>query len=72
MFASLGHEVVALHRSQVGGLLLPPDLARGEFRHLTQDELEVVFQGPTTDEVRAVLCVGDPCLSRVAVLGSLG
>lgn len=43
MFAAVGNHVVALHRDRIGGLALPGDLAPGEFRLLTADDLERVL-----------------------------
>ena len=42
MFAAVGNHVSALHRSQVGGLVLG-DLAPGEWRALAAEELAVLF-----------------------------
>lgn len=39
MVAAVGNRVEALHRSRIGGLALPADLAPGEWRWLCQDEL---------------------------------
>jgi 16S rRNA pseudouridine516 synthase len=39
MMASVGHLVVALHRSQIGFLKLPLELGAGEWRYLTPDEV---------------------------------
>jgi 16S rRNA pseudouridine516 synthase len=39
MLAATGHEVVQLHRSQIGELRLPDDLAPGQWRWLTPAEL---------------------------------
>lgn len=50
MFATEGFEVAALHRISVGGLSLG-DLPRGEFRQLTQAEVDSVFAGPSSEEV---------------------
>lgn len=38
MVAAAGNHVTALHRSAIGGLRLPADLAPGEWRWLTADE----------------------------------
>jgi 16S rRNA pseudouridine516 synthase len=43
MFAAVGNHVISLHRECVGALELPPDLAEGQFRALSQDELGRVF-----------------------------
>ena len=45
MFAATGNHVVALHRSQVGGLELG-DLAPGEWRALDDSERERLFVVP--------------------------
>jgi 16S rRNA pseudouridine516 synthase len=42
MLAAVGNHVRALHRSQIGQLALPPDLALGEWRFLTPNELAMV------------------------------
>lgn len=42
MLAAVGNRVVSLHRSRIGNLELPPDLAPGEWRWLTTDELAAV------------------------------
>ncbi len=39
MLAAVGNRVEALHRSQIGGLKLDPDLAEGRWRWLTADDL---------------------------------
>ncbi len=39
MVAAGGHRVQGLHRSQVGGLALPPDLAPGQWRWLGPEDL---------------------------------
>lgn len=39
MFAATGNRVVELHRVAVGGIVLDPQLAPGEFRHLTDEEI---------------------------------
>ncbi|MBI2262705.1 MAG: pseudouridine synthase [Caulobacterales bacterium] len=43
MFAAVGNHVEALHRERVGGLGLPDDLAPGEWRLLTPDEIDSLF-----------------------------
>lgn len=43
MFAAVGNHVVTLHRERVGGLVLPDDLAPGQYRILTAAEAEAVF-----------------------------
>lgn len=42
MVAAVGNRVQALHRSQVGGLALPAELAPGEWRWLTAEELALL------------------------------
>jgi 16S rRNA pseudouridine516 synthase len=39
MLAAVGHKVVGLHRAQMGGLHLPPDLAAGQWRWLSASDL---------------------------------
>ncbi|MCA1930362.1 16S rRNA pseudouridine(516) synthase RsuA [Rheinheimera sp.] len=39
MFAAIGNKVEKLHREQIGDLPLDPDLAEGEYRYLTDDEV---------------------------------
>ena len=39
MFASIGNKVIGLHRERVGGLTLDEDLAPGEYRELTAEEI---------------------------------
>ena len=39
MLAAVGNRVEALHRSAIGGLALPPDLAPGHWRWLTPEDL---------------------------------
>ncbi|AHG73016.1 Ribosomal small subunit pseudouridine synthase A [Mannheimia sp. USDA-ARS-USMARC-1261] len=40
MFAALGNKVEALHRWRIGDVVLDDDLTEGEFRPLTQTEIE--------------------------------
>lgn len=42
MVAAVGNRVETLHRSRIGGLALPPDLAPGEWRWLSRDDLALV------------------------------
>ncbi|MFD2640235.1 pseudouridine synthase [Piscibacillus salipiscarius] len=42
MFASRGHKVVELERVQMGSLVLDEELARGEYRELTEQELSLL------------------------------
>jgi 16S rRNA pseudouridine516 synthase len=39
MVAAVGNRVEGLHRSQIGGLVLPPDLAPGQWRWLRAEDL---------------------------------
>lgn len=43
MFAAVGNHVQGLHRERLGGLALPNDLAPGEWRLLTQGEVDRIF-----------------------------
>ena len=43
MFAAVGNHVEALHRERLGGLALPDELAPGEWRLLTEDEIASIF-----------------------------
>ncbi|MGL4906094.1 MAG: 16S rRNA pseudouridine(516) synthase, partial [Plesiomonas sp.] len=40
MFAAIGNKVTALHRECVGGIALDSNLAEGEYRRLTDDEVQ--------------------------------
>lgn len=40
MFASLGHKVVELERLQMGSLVLDDQLERGDYRELTEEEIQ--------------------------------
>ena len=44
MFAAVGNHVEALHRERVGALTLPDDLPPGEWRLLTPEEVDLIFQ----------------------------
>ena len=39
MFAAVGNHVVGLHRERIGEVVLDPELAPGEYRPLTEDEI---------------------------------
>jgi 16S rRNA pseudouridine516 synthase len=39
MLGAVGHKVVGLHRSRIGGLDLPVDLAPGQWRWLDEHDL---------------------------------
>lgn len=43
MFAAAGNHVEGLHRERMGGLALPDDLAPGEWRLLTPDQIALIF-----------------------------
>ncbi len=43
MFAAMGNHVSALHRTQVGGLVLPFDLKPGEYQILNQAGIAAIF-----------------------------
>ncbi len=43
MFAAVGNHVVGLHREAIGALSLPGDLAPGEFRVLSGDDVSAVL-----------------------------
>jgi len=43
MFAAVGNHVEALHRERIGALALPDDLAPGEWRLLTADQVALIF-----------------------------
>ncbi|BDU36726.1 16S rRNA pseudouridine(516) synthase RsuA [Vibrio nigripulchritudo] len=43
MFAALGNKVEALHRERIGDIYLDEDLEPGEYRYLTQEEIDSVW-----------------------------
>jgi 16S rRNA pseudouridine516 synthase len=43
MFAALGNHVTALHRDRIGALALPNDLAAGQIRVMSLDDIAQVF-----------------------------
>jgi 16S rRNA pseudouridine516 synthase len=45
MFAAVGNRVLALHRERIGNVALDPELAPGEHRPLTADEI-AAFRRP--------------------------
>ena len=49
MFDTVGKEVVYLKRLSMGGLCLDSNLAPGEYRHLTKEEVEYLTQGNSVD-----------------------
>jgi 16S rRNA pseudouridine516 synthase len=46
MFAAAGNHVLGLHRDRIGAMDLPADLAAGQHRVLTADDLAAVFAAP--------------------------
>ena len=42
MFAAVGNLVIELHREQIGGIVLEDDLALGEWRYLTDSEVNSI------------------------------
>jgi len=42
MLAAVGNRVEGLHRSQIGGLVLPPSLAPGQWQWLSADDLQLL------------------------------
>ena len=42
MFGHFQNKVIGLHRESMGGIVLDPALAPGEFRELTQQEIAAV------------------------------
>jgi 16S rRNA pseudouridine516 synthase len=42
MIAAAGNRVAGLHRSRIGGLELPPNLAPGDWRWLGDEELQAL------------------------------
>lgn len=45
MVAAVGNRVEGLHRSRIGGLVLPSDLAPGQWRWLTEQDLSLLKPG---------------------------
>ena len=46
MFAAVGNHVETLHRERMGGLVLPDDLAPGDWRLMTPEEVDLIFAEP--------------------------
>lgn len=44
MFAATGNHVEALHRECLGGLYLPADMAPGQWKALSENEIALIFQ----------------------------
>ncbi|AOT09621.1 16S rRNA pseudouridine(516) synthase RsuA [Pseudoalteromonas luteoviolacea] len=42
MLAAVGNHVVELHREKISDIILDPNLAMGEYRHLTQQEVDII------------------------------
>ncbi|WP_371372780.1 16S rRNA pseudouridine(516) synthase RsuA [Thalassotalea aquiviva] len=42
MFAAIGNKVVALHREKIGNIELDPELAPGQWRYLTDEEVNSI------------------------------
>jgi 16S rRNA pseudouridine516 synthase len=53
MFAALGNKVVALHREQIGRIVLDHTLEPGESRYLTDDEIQSVWSSHQSEPVPA-------------------
>ncbi|KAJ9525514.1 hypothetical protein QJQ45_003277 [Haematococcus lacustris] len=70
MLAAVGHDVVRLHRSQVGGLTLG-ELAEGEWCSLTDSDLDLLFSSPVADQTTPQRCVSSAATSSPASLGTL-
>ena len=45
MFGAIDNHVESLHRERVGGVLLDESLAPGEYRALTQTEVDSITNG---------------------------
>jgi 16S rRNA pseudouridine516 synthase len=43
MFAAIGNHVEALHRDQIGALILPNDLAAGQLKLLDEADIARIF-----------------------------
>jgi 16S rRNA pseudouridine516 synthase len=48
MLAAVGNKVVGLHRSQIGAMPLPADLAPGKWRWISEDELKLLATNSLT------------------------
>ncbi|MEN9384876.1 MAG: hypothetical protein RL323_2019, partial [Pseudomonadota bacterium] len=48
MLAAVGNRVEFLHRSQIGNVVLPADLAPGQWRWLTADQVESLTAKPAS------------------------
>nr|MCG6272457.1 16S rRNA pseudouridine(516) synthase [Vibrio vulnificus] len=44
MFAALGNKVEQLHRERIGAIELDESLEPGEYRYLTQEEIDSVWK----------------------------
>ena len=56
MVAAVGHLVVALHRTRIGGLSLPVELAQGEWRWLEDSDIQALANEPLNGLVDSDLC----------------
>lgn len=52
LFAALGNHVLRLHRERIGGLALDPALPPGQWRALSPDECDAVFESGADREAR--------------------
>lgn len=50
MFASVDNHVETLHRQSVGNIELDPALEQGEYRPLTPDEVESIYDARADSE----------------------
>ena len=51
MFSAVGHEVLELHRCAFGPLELDPELAEGQWRELTDEELKALREAAGMGDV---------------------
>ena len=45
MLLAVGNEVVELHRESIGGLVLDPILQEGDYRLLSEEEIQMLIEG---------------------------
>ncbi len=55
MFRAVGKQVVELKRLSMGPLMLDPALSPGQYRHLTEDELNMLKKAAGQEEERSLL-----------------
>ena len=48
MLAAVGNKVIELHRQSIGSISLDPNLEEGQWRYLTEQEIQSVFQKQNT------------------------